>query len=129
LDVRGEDVREMEVRLAGGDVSIEGDDTDDDSFAPIQWLADERSEPTAVMANSELHQLFGPKLDQALNALDERSRHIVQARWLDIDTDGKGAKTLHDLADEYQISAERVRQIEVAAFKKMRQTLQAETLN
>ncbi|MBJ7379573.1 MAG: RNA polymerase sigma factor RpoH [Polynucleobacter sp.] len=129
LDVRGEDVREMEVRLAGGDVSIEGDDTDDDSFAPIQWLADERSEPTAVMANSELHQLFGPKLDQALNGLDERSRHIVQARWLDIDADGKGAKTLHDLADEYQISAERVRQIEVAAFKKMRQTLQAETLN
>ena len=67
----------------------------------------------------------GPKLDQALMALDERSRNIVQSGLLAMDADGNGTKTLHDLADEYGISAERVRQIETAALKKMRGLLQA----
>ncbi len=128
LDVRGADVKEMEMRLAGGDVSIEGDSHDEDSFAPIHWLTDERQEPTAVLAQNEEYSLHGPKLMQALHALDERSRTIIESRWLAVNTDGQGGKTLHDLASEYGISAERVRQIEVAAFKKLRSLLKDESL-
>jgi RNA polymerase sigma-32 factor len=127
LDVKGSDVKEMEMRLAGGDVALEGDDTDDESaYAPIQWLADNSQEPTEMMAAAATDALHGPQLDQALMALDERSRNIVQSRWLAMDADGNGTKTLHDLANEYGISAERVRQIETAALKKMRSLLQAE---
>ena len=127
LDVKGSDVKEMEMRLAGGDVALEGDDTDEDTaYAPIQWLADNSQEPTQRIASNEADALQGPKLDQALMALDERSRNIVQSRWLAMDADGNGTKTLHDLANEYGISAERVRQIETAALKKMRSLLQAE---
>ena len=127
LDVKGSDVKEMEMRLAGGDVALEGDDSDDESaYAPIQWLADSSQEPTARIASAEADALQGPKLDQALMALDERSRNIVQSRWLAMDAEGNGTKTLHDLADEYGISAERVRQIETAALKKMRGLLQAD---
>ena len=126
LDVKGSDVKEMEMRLAGGDVALEGDDSDDESaYAPIQWLADNTQEPTAMMASAEKDALQGPKLDQALMSLDERSRNIVQSRWLAMDAEGSGTKTLHDLAGEYGISAERVRQIETSALKKMRGLLQA----
>jgi RNA polymerase sigma-32 factor len=125
LDVKGSDVKEMEMRLAGGDIALEGDDNDEDSaYAPIAWLADNRQEPTEMMAHAETDALQGPKLDRALMALDERSRDIVQSRWLAMDAEGKGTKTLHDLASEYGISAERVRQIETAALKKMRGMLQ-----
>lgn len=125
LDVRGADVREMEMRLAGGDIALESDDQDDSSaYAPIQWLSDERHEPTAVMAQAETQAMQGPKLKKALQGLDERSRDIVQSRWLAINAEGDGAKTLHELANEYGISAERVRQIEGAALKKMRTLLQ-----
>lgn len=128
LDVKGSDVKEMEMRLAGGDVALEGDDTDDDSaYAPIQWLSDNSQEPTQKIAAAATDALHGPQLDQALMALDDRSRHIVQSRWLAMDADGKGTKTLHDLASEYGISAERIRQIETAALKKMRGLLQAQT--
>ena len=128
LDVKGSDVKEMEMRLAGGDVALEGDDSDDElAYAPIQWLADSSQEPTEMMAAAATDALHGPQLDQALMALDERSRNIVQSRWLAMDADGNGTKTLHDLASEYGISAERVRQIETAALKKMRSLLQAET--
>jgi RNA polymerase sigma-32 factor len=128
LDVKGSDVKEMEMRLAGGDITLEGDDSDDESaYAPIQWLADNTQEPTAMMAAAATDTLHGPQLDQALMALDERSRNIVQSRWLAMDAEGNGTKTLHDLADEYGISAERVRQIETAALKKMRGILQTET--
>jgi len=126
LDVKGSEVKEMEMRLAGGDVALEGDDSDDEAtYAPIQWLADHSQEPTERIASAEADALQGPKLDQALMALDERSRNIVQSRWLAMDADGNGTKTLHDLASEYGISAERVRQIETAALKKMRNLLQA----
>lgn len=126
LDVKGTEVREMEMRLAGGDVALEGDDSDDEAYAPIQWLADDSQEPTQVMAASDANQLQGPLLDQALNGLDERSRAIVQSRWLSMDAEGNGTKTLHELASEYGISAERVRQIETAALKKMRGLLEAQ---
>jgi RNA polymerase sigma-32 factor len=125
LDVKGAEVREMEMRLAGGDVALEGDDSDDDAYAPIQWLADESQEPTRVMASKDASLLHGPLLDQALSGLDDRSRDIVQSRWLSMDAEGNGTKTLHELAAEYGISAERVRQIETAALKKMRVLLEA----
>jgi RNA polymerase sigma-32 factor len=106
---------------------LEGDDTDDDSaYAPIQWLADNSQEPTQMIAAAATDVLHGPGLDQALMALDERSRNIVQSRWLAMNAEGNGTKTLHDLASEYGISAERVRQIETAALKKMRGLLQAQ---
>ena len=127
LDVKGDEVREMEIRLSGGDIALEGDDSDDDSsYAPIQWLADSSQEPTARMAATDNDSLQGEQLDQALMALDERSRDIVQSRWLAMDAEGNGTKTLHELASEYGISAERVRQIESAALKKMRGMLQVE---
>ena len=105
--------------------AAEEDNDDESAYAPIQWLADNTQEPTAMMAAAETDTLQGPKLDQALMALDERSRNIVQSRWLAMDAEGNGTKTLHDLASEYGISAERVRQIETSALKKLRGLLQA----
>jgi len=125
LDVKGAEVREMEMRLAGSDVALEGDYSDEDTYAPIQWLADESQEPTRVMAANDTSRLHGPLLEQALSELDDRSRDIVQSRWLSMDAEGNGTKTLHELAAEYGISAERVRQIETAALKKMRGLLEA----
>jgi len=124
LDVRNEDVKEMEQRLSGGDIAIEAHDTsDDEAYAPINWLTDNRYEPSHVIAEEEHRQLQGPGIERALATLDERSRKIVTARWLDVSDDGTGASTLHDLAAEFNISAERVRQIETAALKKMKLAL------
>ena len=125
LDVRQEDVREMEKRLSGGDVAIEADSSDDEAYAPINWLSDNRYEPTEVLAREEIRQIQGPGIEKALASLDERSRKIVASRWLDIADDGTGGTTLHDLAAEFNISAERVRQIEAAALKKMKSALTA----
>ncbi len=125
LDVRQEDVREMEKRLSGGDVAIEADSSDDEAYAPINWLSDNRYEPTEVLAREEIRQIQGPGIEKALASLDERSRKIVASRWLDVADDGSGGSTLHDLAAEFNISAERVRQIEAAALKKMKLALTA----
>jgi RNA polymerase sigma-32 factor len=125
LDVRQEDVREMEKRLSGGDVAMEADSSDDESYAPINWLSDNRYEPSEVLAREESRQLQGPGIEKALASLDERSRKIVASRWLDVADDGTGGSTLHDLAAEFNISAERVRQIEAAALKKMKLALTA----
>jgi len=120
LKVRDEDVREMEVRLSGRDLSLEGQDDDEDSFAPIAYLSDEgREEPTRVLARQARASLQGEGLAQALEGLDARSRRIIEARWLQDD----GGLTLHDLAAEFGVSAERIRQIEAAALKKMRGAL------
>jgi len=125
LDVRQEDVREMEKRLSGGDVAIEADSSDDEAYAPINWLSDTRYEPTEVLALEESRQIQGPGIEKALASLDERSRKIVASRWLNVTDDGTGGSTLHDLAAEFNISAERVRQIEAAALKKMKLALTA----
>ncbi len=125
LDVRQEDVREMEKRLSGGDVAIEADSSDDEAYAPINWLSDTRYEPSEVLAREEARQIQGPGIEKALASLDERSRKIVASRWLDVTDDGTGGSTLHDLAAEFNISAERVRQIEAAALKKMKLALTA----
>ncbi len=122
LNVRPEDVSEMEVRLTGRELALEAPNDDEDAFSPVTYLSDEgHQEPSSVLERRAADQLQGPALSQALEALDERSRRIVEARWLQDD----GGATLHDLAAEYGISAERVRQIEAAAFKKMRAALAA----
>ena len=123
LSVKPEDVREMESRLGGADVAIENQDTDEDSFAPINWLSDNRYEPTEVIAKHQQVNLQTEGIAQALDNLDSRSRRIIEARWLNVNDDGGGAATLHDLASEFGISAERVRQIETAALKKMKAIL------
>ncbi len=119
LDVRPEDVAEMEVRLSGGDFALDAPADDEDRYAPSDWLADEAQEPAQVLARRGMDALQGEGLDQALSSLDARSQHIVRARWLADD----GGATLHELAAEYGISAERVRQIESAALKKLRVAL------
>lgn len=120
LSVRAEDVREMEVRLSGREMSLENQDDDEDSYSPIAYLSDEgHADPTQVLERRAEDLMRGAGLDRALDALDPRSRRIVQARWLQ---DDSGA-TLHELAEEFGVSAERIRQIEVAAMKKMRLAL------
>lgn len=120
LNVRTEDVREMEVRLSGREMSLENQDDDEDAYAPIAYLSDEgRADPTQVLERRAEDLMRGAGLDRALDGLDPRSRRIVQARWLQDD----GGATLHELAAEFGVSAERIRQIEVAAMKKMRLAL------
>jgi RNA polymerase sigma-32 factor len=127
LNVKREEVLEMETRLSGGDVALEPQNEDsEESFAPIAYLADEASEPTRVLEARNRDWLAGDGIALALDALDARSRRIVEERWLKVNDDSSGGMTLHELADEYGVSAERIRQIEVAAMKKMRKAL-AET--
>ncbi|HKW83384.1 MAG TPA: RNA polymerase sigma factor RpoH [Burkholderiaceae bacterium] len=128
LNVKREEVLEMETRLSGGDVALEpqNDDGGEESFAPIAYLADESSEPTRVLEARGRDWLAGDGITLALEALDPRSRRIVEERWLKVNDDSSGGMTLHELAAEYGVSAERIRQIEVAAMKKMRKAL-AET--
>ena len=120
LKVRPEDVAEMEARFAGGDIGLEGNPDDgDEAFAPIDYLADGRYEPTRVIAEKSRDALQGEGLRQALETLDARSRRIIEARWLPA---GEAA-TLHELAAEFGVSAERIRQIEAKALSRMRGVL------
>ena len=124
LDVKREEVIEMETRLSGRDIALESPtDDEDDKFAPIAYLSSEASEPTRVLEAEQVTRLQSEGLETALSKLDPRSRRIVEARWLAND-DGSGA-TLHTLAEEFGVSAERIRQIEVAALKKMKGALAA----
>lgn len=128
LDVKPEEVREMETRMAGGDIALEplGDDVEDGIvMAPIAYLADDRHEPTRTLEAKQRAHLAGPGLLSALDCLDERSRHIVESRWLHPDGEDGGGKTLHQLAADYGVSAERIRQIETTALKKMRKVLES----
>jgi RNA polymerase sigma-32 factor len=117
----------METRMAGGDVALEPQDDEDgeQSYAPIAYLADESQEPTRALEARHRDWLAGDGIGRALDVLDARSRRIVEERWLKVNDDGSGGMTLHDLAAEYGVSAERIRQIEVAAMKKMRGALAA----
>jgi RNA polymerase sigma-32 factor len=124
LDVRPQDVVEMEMRLAGGDVALEGSADDDEAaVAPIAWLADDSMEPTRMLDAERRDRLASDGITRALDALDARSRRIVEERWLKVRDDGSGGMTLHELAADYGVSAERIRQIEAAAMKKMRGAL------
>ncbi|GGC06957.1 RNA polymerase sigma factor RpoH [Oxalicibacterium flavum] len=124
LNVKREEVIEMETRLSGRDIALEAPtDDEDDKFAPIAYLSSEAQEPTRVLESQDYDRLQTEGLSMALEKLDPRSRRIVEARWLAND-DGSGA-TLHELADEFGVSAERIRQIEAVALKKMKGSLAA----
>jgi RNA polymerase sigma-32 factor len=127
LQVKREEVIEMEQRMAGGDVLLDPSPGDDgeDAYGPIAYLADTSHEPTALIESHQRDLLASDGITAALDELDPRSRRIVQERWLKVNDDGSGGMTLHELAAEYQVSAERIRQIEVAAMKKMRKALSA----
>ncbi|MCK6421668.1 MAG: RNA polymerase sigma factor RpoH [Aquabacterium sp.] len=125
LSVKPTDVIEMETRLSGGDVALDPQvDDGEEAYAPIAYLADDSGEPTQVLEARRRDALYGDGLMQALDVLDARSRRIVEQRWLQVNDDGSGGMTLHELAAEYGVSAERIRQIEVAALKKMRKALE-----
>jgi RNA polymerase sigma-32 factor len=127
LRVRPEDVAEMETRMGGADLALEGrpEDEDEGHVAPIHWLADSDSEPTRVIERQGADWLQGEGVRQALASLDARSRRIIESRWLEENEDGSvGTATLHELASEFGVSAERIRQIEAKALRTMRGQLQ-----
>ena len=124
LGVKLEEVFEMEQRMSGHDVALLAqDEHDDDAFAPIDWLADESTEPAHQLEKQARYQLQTQGLQYALEQLDPRSRDIIESRWL---VDQGEEKTLQDLAKQYNVSAERIRQIEVKAMQKMRAFLPQE---
>jgi RNA polymerase sigma-32 factor len=123
LGVSPEDVTEMEARMSGQDHSFDGYDDDDceSNFAPAQYLEDKSSDLAAVYENSNWDNHAEHRLTYALQGLDERSQQIIRARWLDEDN----KLTLQELADRYGVSAERVRQLEKNALKKLKDVLEA----
>ena len=125
LNVKREEVMEMETRMSGGDVLLDPSPSDDGevAYGPIAYLADAHHEPTAMIEAHQRDLMASDGIATALASLDERSRRIVEQRWLKVNDDGSGGLTLHDLADEFGVSAERIRQIEVAAMKKMKAAL------
>ncbi len=124
LGVKPEEVVEMETRLGGQDMALEpaGDD-ERDQFSPIAYLAADNAEPAALLEAEQNTRLRGAGLAQALANLDARSRRIIEARWLN----EKQSATLHDLATEFGVSAERIRQIEAKALVKMKTLIAAES--
>ena len=121
LGVDVTEVRRMEGRLSSVDVAFDASDSDDDSsyVAPVHYLEDRRQDPAMLLEADNWEESNHQSLVQALEGLDERSRDILQSRWL---TDNKA--TLHDLADRYGVSAERIRQLEKAAMKKLKMAME-----
>ena len=120
LGVRREEVLEMETRFSGQDVALDPTMEDgEEGFSPISWLSDPEAEPTQILERAALEHLSSVGLRDALDQLDDRSRHIIEARWLN----EENPSTLHELAAQYTISAERVRQIENKAIQKLRLAL------
>ena len=121
LNVKPEEVIEMESRLGGHEISLEAniDDDSDDNFSPIAYLQDESLEPLEAIEAKQNAIAETTGLAKALESLDERSRRVVEARWLQ----EKDSKTLHELAGEFGVSAERIRQIEQKAMQKMKNML------
>jgi RNA polymerase sigma-32 factor len=117
LNVKPEEVLEMEMRLSGQDVALDPTPGDDESsVSPIAWLADDAEEPSQTLERQQIERRRSEGLKSALGKLDARSRRIIEARWLREDEPA----TLQELADEYGVSAERIRQIESKALKSMR---------
>jgi RNA polymerase sigma-32 factor len=121
LKVSEYDVRDMEARFAGHEMALEAhSDDEENSYSPINYLADDSEhEPSQILESNQLEQRQTDGLAAALASLDERSRRIVEARWLHEDH----AATLHELAAEFNVSAERIRQIEQKAMSKMHAAL------
>jgi RNA polymerase sigma-32 factor len=119
LNVKTSDVVEMETRMGGHDIALEPlSDDEDETFSPIAYLTNAEDEPGLVLEHEQNERVRSQGLENALTSLDARSRRIIEARWLK--EDEKDAATLHDLAGEFGVSAERIRQIESQAMKKMR---------
>jgi len=118
LNVKPEEVLEMEARLNGHEISLEADhdDDSDEHYSPIAYLQDESLEPSDALQAKQAEIAETTGLAQALQSLDARSRRVVEARWLQ----DAGGQTLHELADEFGVSAERIRQIEQKAMQKMK---------
>lgn len=123
LGVKPETVLEMEARMSNYDLSFDGnpDEDEDNHVAPSTYLADAHSDPARQLEQDNWEERQLEVLGDSLETLDARSRDILMARWMD---DGNKS-TLHELADRYQVSAERIRQIEQAAMKKLRSALEA----
>ena len=119
LGVKRKEVFEMETRMTGQDIALVAEEGDEDSFAPIDWLADSEGEPTRQLEKKAVTHMQTVGLENGLSSLDARSRRIIEARWLADD----GGATLHDLAAEFGVSAERIRQIEAKALSKMKQAM------
>ena len=121
LRVKPEEVVEMETRLSGQEIAFEGDRDAEESFAPADYLADSEAEPYRVLEAKEAQRNKTENLKAALATLDRRSRRIIEARWLK----EKNTATLHELAAEFKVSAERIRQLEAKAMEQMRKALPA----
>ncbi len=122
LRVKPEEVVEMEMRLSGQEIAFEADHDDEEAYAPVNYLAaDREAEPARMLEAKESEEGRAAGLEGALNSLDARSRRIIETRWLR----EKDGATLHDLAAEFKVSAERIRQIEAKAMEKMRKALPA----
>lgn len=120
LNVSERDVVEMDARFAGKELPLEPASGEEEDYAPIQYLADgDEYEPSAILERKESEQFRSAGLAKALDCLDDRSRRIVEARWLNEDH----VATLHELAAEFNVSAERIRQIEQKALSKMREVV------
>jgi RNA polymerase sigma-32 factor len=120
LRVKPEEVSAMETRLAGQEVALEPLGDEDEGYAPIAYLADRSPEPPEMLEAKQEETLKARGLESALASLDARSRRIIEARWL---REEKDSATLHELADEFKVSAERIRQIEEKALAKMKGTM------
>ena len=120
LRVKPEEVVEMETRLAGREMAFDAEDDDEEAYAPVHYLADPDAEPSQQLEAEEDERVRAAGITRALDTLDARSRRIVEARWLK----EKDPATLHDLAAEFGVSAERIRQIEAKAMQKMKKVLQ-----
>ena len=122
LRVKPEEVLEMETRLSGQEIAFEADQDDEDAYAPANYLAADRdAEPLSQLEAKESEEGRAAGLEEALHSLDPRSRRIIETRWLR----EKDALTLHELAAEFKVSAERIRQIEAKALGKMKKVMQA----
>ena len=115
LGVSVSEVTRMERRLAGRDVSFDGSSTDDDEYAPVAYLPSPGADPADLVEQADWKSDSSERLGRALTELDDRSRDIVQRRWL-----AEKKATLHELAAEYSVSAERIRQIEANSMRKLR---------
>ncbi|HKC53703.1 MAG TPA: RNA polymerase sigma factor RpoH [Burkholderiales bacterium] len=119
LRVKPEEVAEMEMRLAGQEISLEPASDEDEPYAPIAYLADRSPEPSEIAEAKQNETLRARGLEAALASLDARSRRIIETRWLR----EKDSATLHELAAEFKVSAERIRQIEAKALAKMKDVI------
>jgi len=118
LGVKESDVTEMEKRMSSNDVSFDPLEDSDDEFTPSSFVTDEAINPSLIIENEDYESTSQARLLESLDLLDQRSKDIVQKRWLN-----ENKATLHELADAYQVSAERIRQIENQALLKLRESI------